>query len=148
VDGGVGRWAVAGRRTGCRFDPGFPLRLDGLDWGLPARDLAAALVGRLPEPPGDADDGDDRLAVEYRDSAGRRWTATRDASGPLRWTLWQAGTASLRWERTERGGLLTASAARLQIRWREVAREPLAGEGPRLAGEAAGEPECEDADLS
>jgi hypothetical protein len=145
VDGGAGRWAAAGKRQGCRFDPDLPLRLAGLDWGLPVRDLAAALVGRLPEPP---DDGNDRLAVDYRDGSGRRWTATRDESGPLRWTLWLAGAPALWWERAERGGRLSASEARLQIRWREVAREPLAGDGPRLAAEDAGEPECDDADLS
>lgn len=145
MDGEVGRWVSVGRGAGCRFDPARPLRVAGFDWQLPARDLVAALVGRLPEPPG-SDDA--RRDADFLDGGGRRWTAARDGAGPLRWTLWLEGEPALGWERAERGGVLSARAAQLQIRWREVAREPLAGDGPRLEPAAAEEPECDDADLS
>lgn len=143
VDDGHGRWSEAGSRGACRFDPDRSLRLAELDWDLPARDLAAALVGRVPEPPPGA--GADRT-IAYTDSAGRRWSASRDGVGPLRWTLFRAGEPSLTWERSDGGGQLTARGADLLIRWNEVAREPLTGEGPRLP--AAAEPECDDAELS
>lgn len=145
VDDGAGRWLPAGQRSGCRFDPRRSVRLARFDWGLPARDLAAALVGRVPEPP--ARDGAE-LAVEYLDASGRRWRAWRDERGPLRWSTEQAGAPSLSWERAERGGALSAESDELLIRWREVTREPLGGGGPRLPAAAAGEPECDDAALS
>ena len=145
VDDGAGRWVAAGGRAGCRFDPERTIRLARFDWGLPARDLAAALVGRVPEPPAETGTG---LAIEYLDGSGRRWSARRDGRGPLRWTLYRAGAPSLWWERSEGGGVLSARDADLQIRWRETAREPLAGEGPRVAAEAASEPECDGAALS
>jgi len=145
VDGDAGRWVAVGRGAGCRFDPARPMRVAGLDWGLPARDLAATLTGRLPEAPAASDALRD---IDFLDGAGRRWTAMRDGVGPLRWTLWREDAAVLGWERAGRGGVLSARAARLQIRWREVAREPLGGDGPRLEPSAAEEPECDDADLS
>lgn len=145
VDDGRGRWSPgAAGRSACRFDPDRALRLADFDWDLPARDLAAALVGRLPEPP--AEPGED-WSIDYNDGAGRRWRASRDGLGPLRWTLYRAGEPSLTWERAESGGRLTARGADLQIRWSEVAREPLAGAGPELAAGAA-DPECQDAELS
>lgn len=145
VDDGAGRWLAAGERSGCRFDPRRAFRPARLDWGLPPRDLAAALVGRVPEPPPGAGA---ELAIDYRDESGRRWSAWRDERGPVRWTLWQAGKPSLRWDRSERGGLLSAGGADLEIRWREVAREPLVGAGPHLPAAAGTEPDCDDADLS
>ncbi len=144
VDEGRGRWRPGGERNACRFDPDRSLRLAEFDWDLPARDLAAALVGRVPEPP--AEPGMD-WSIDYTDGAGRRWSASRDGLGPLRWTLYRAGEASLTWERADRGGRLTVLGADLQIRWTEVAREPLAGEGPLIPA-AATDPECEDAELS
>jgi len=144
VDDGRGRWVAGGGSRGCRFDPGRALRLADFDWGLPARHLAAALAGRLPEPPTEANEAE---AADFVDGAGRSWRAWRDGRGPLRWTLALGGGEELVWERRERGGELTAEGGEIRVRWNEVAREPLAGEGPRLAADDA-EPECEDADLS
>lgn len=144
VDDGRGRWSPGSESGACRFDPDRSLRLAEFDWDLPARDLAAALVGRVPEPP--AQPGMEQ-SIDYTDGAGRRWSASRDGLGPLRWTLYRAGEPSLSWERADRGGRLTARGADLLIRWSEVAREPLAGEGPRLPA-AAADPECKDAELS
>jgi hypothetical protein len=145
VDRDVARWSRSADGRECRIDPERPLELPRLAWDLPIRDLAPALVGRVPESP-PAPAGGDR--VDFRDEDGRRWSAERDERGPLRWTLWSDGRPALWWSRGERGGVLSSAEARLQIRWREVAREALRSPLPTLAVAAAALPECLDADLS
>jgi len=144
VDDGRGRWVAGGGARACRFDSGRALRFTDFDWGLPASHLAAALAGRLPEPPTDSNEAE---SIAFVDGAGRSWSALRDGRGPLRWRLALGGGGELVWERRDRGGELTADGGEIRVRWSEVAREPLAGEGPHLAADDR-EPECDDADLS
>ncbi len=146
IAGGWARFVEGGARSGCRLAASASLRLPRIDWELPVLDLPAVLVGRLPATP--AASGANADAVDFRDQRGWRWTASRDALGPLRWTLWRGGVPAVRWERTDRGGRLDSRDGQLQVRWREGAREPIAAGGSGSVPAPEGEPECEHGDLS
>jgi hypothetical protein len=96
---------------------------------LPLAPLALAavpplLLARLPAPPAAG-----RLAPaaagEFRDARGRRWTFTSSGGRLTAWTLWE-GEEPLLWARLGSGeAVLSARRGGGQLRWREVAREPL-----------------------
>lgn len=125
-----------GVRTGpepadtCRFDPSRPFVWPGIGRLLPASDLPAVLLGRLPEAPSGA-----------AGAAGRRWTSAHDAEGLAGWTL-EDGAVRLEWRREKDGGDLLLAARGIEIRWREVASEPVAGTLPALPPGFSDAPEC------
>ena len=131
------------RGLACPLEAG--IRLEGLPVEpLPFQALPAVLLGRVPAVPvrgrARASAGG---TVEYRDAAGRRWSARVGEGGEVRsWTLWQAGEPAL-WWRSEAGQAFLSDRRRgAQASWREVGREPLAEPLPPPAvpeGFAAGE---------
>lgn len=125
----------------CRLAPEVrmeELPLEPLSLGA----VPAVLLGRLPAAPrpGASADGSARR-LSFRDAAGRRWTAElagragdagagTDAGEPLSWTLWREGEPILWWRRADGEGLLSNRSRGVQMRWREVGREPLAAPLP------------------
>jgi hypothetical protein len=91
-------------------------------------DLPAVLLGRLPEPPG-------------RGPEGRRWIRDSDAEGLAGWTL-EDGSLRLEWRREKGGGDLLLDSRRIEIRWRLVASEPVAGTVPAGPPGISTAPEC------
>ncbi len=87
---------------------------------LPLEELPAILLGRLP-----GDLGPLSKPGWYRDSQGRRWTASGGSSQPDSWTVWQAGEPWLWWGRDEQGEGVLSHRDGSQLRWRHVAGEPL-----------------------
>jgi hypothetical protein len=143
-----GAWRQGGGREVCRQDPRRSISWPRLGLTFPAADLPAILLGRLPEAPAD---GSVVPAVEgsfdFDDSAGRRWRATLAGGKLVRWSV--AGEAGeVEWRLDDGGARLELAAARLEIRWREVAREPLRGTAPALPAELESAPECAFEDLS
>ncbi len=129
-----------GFRTGtdagatCRFDPGREFVWPEIGRLLPAIDLPAVLLGRLPEKPA-------ATAGSEGDGTGRRWTAASDGGGLSGWTL-EDGAVRLEWRREQGGGELRLVSRGIEIRWREVAGEPVAGTVPALPAGADRAPEC------
>ncbi len=93
---------------------------------LSPADLARALEGLLPVTPPDSLPKEGR--VEFRDSRGRRWTASYDLGLPVSWTLWDEKRPVLWWLRAERGAVLSHRDGS-QFRWRLTSSEPLAETG-------------------
>ncbi len=112
---------------------------------LPLATLPEVLLGRLPVRPEDAvggPGGDPGASAEpaaaeldFRDRAGRRWTARLEAGAPASWTLWEGGRPVLWWRRDGDGGILSQREGS-QFRWRPVVREALAGGLERLEAPA------------
>jgi hypothetical protein len=99
---------------------------------FPLAALPPLLLGRLPARP--APGGEPALggeAIDYRDAEGRRWTATLDGGGvPASWALWgesDAGGPLLTWLAAGGEAVLSDRAAGMQLRWRQVVAEALAG---------------------
>lgn len=141
VSGSRTVWLDHRRETVCRGDDAPPPFLGGLTVaGLPA-----VLLGRLPEPPKDAqavqwwqlEDGQRQL--RYVDGGGRLWTARVGSEGQLRTWSSQLDPQLLagleiehddaddvvRWQQEDRGATLRDPRHRLEARWRETLREPL-----------------------
>lgn len=123
------------RRTYCalsgRFDPAatqlgpFPLlALPALLLGrIPAEPNDPAQVGEIPEGGG----------ISFRDAAGRQWAAALDAAGRVAsWALSRREEPSVWWRRYDEWAILSDRERGVQVRWREVLREALAGEPTRL----------------
>lgn len=141
VAGGEGLWLDHRNRLVCRLEGRFDLAAARLTpFPLPA--LPALLLGRLPAPPDGAVErlpaggpgGADR--IDYRDAAGRRWTARLEAGRPVSWALWEDGEAAVWWQRRDGEAFLSDRARGSQLRWRETLREPL----PAAAGGLAAPP--------
>ena len=90
---------------------------------LSPRDLRRALEGRLPVPPPAHTEGQERL--DFKDSRGRRWTASYDRGELVSWSLWQEGAPVLWWLGVGSGGILSHRDGS-QFRWRRGVSEPLA----------------------
>jgi hypothetical protein len=118
----------------CRFDPGRAFVWPGIGRLLPASDLPAVLLGRRPAAPPES-------AAAGRDGGVPRWTEQSDRGGLSGWTL-QDGAVRLEWRREEDGGDLRLAPRGIEIRWREVAGEPVAGTLPALPAGAERAPEC------
>ncbi len=84
--------------------------------------LPALLLGRLPEPPAEWLEP----AGEYLDDEGKRWTYQASNGRLLKWTVWQRGEPVAWWNGTGNEAILSQRGAGVQIRWREVVREPMA----------------------
>jgi hypothetical protein len=132
----------------CRASAGVTLPEAGLA-GLPPEVLPRLLRGLLPiEPVGPiestAADGD---AIDFRDAAGRRWTATFEGGEPVTWTLWQEGRPLLWWQRQPGGGVLSHREGS-QFRWRQSVVEQHAGEFVLQVPEDYHHADCATWDLS
>jgi hypothetical protein len=139
--GGEGLWLDHRNRLVCRLEGRFDVAAARLTpFPLPA--LPALLLGRLPSPPDGAVErlpaggagAADRL--DYRDAAGRRWTARIEAGRPVSWALWEEGEAAVWWQRRDGEAFLSDRERGSQLRWRETLREPL----PAAAGGLAAPP--------
>lgn len=114
----------------CRF--GEDLDLSSLYLGsFPVRSLPALLLGRLPAAPtgaarwSPAEGGGRRL--DLKDGAGRRWRAVLNPT-LQRWSVRDPGGKLLAEQWWEDGWwILEDRRQGLELRWREVASEPLAG---------------------
>ncbi len=121
------------------------VRLEGLPIEpLSVQALPAVLLGRLPSLPAHGRSRESSTgALEFRDGAGRRWSARLGDGGQVRsWTLWQAGEPALWWRSNDGQAFLSDRRRGAQASWREVGREPLAEPLPPPAvpeGFAAGE---------
>jgi len=114
-------------RSSCVFAGSFDLA--GVQLGpFPLLTLPALLVGRVPSLPSEPPQvhGDQ---LSFHDSAGRVWTAVLGAEGVVQsWTLAEGGEPSIWWVRSDDWVILSDRERNVQVRWREVLREPLDGE--------------------
>lgn len=124
VEAGEGLWVEPREETYCRLQSAVELEaLPSLR--LPLAALPAVLLGRLPATPAGRPP---RLGprFEYRDAEGRRWGAAMAAGEVVSWTLWDGGEPAAWWRRQGDEAILSERRRGVQMRWREVAREPLA----------------------
>lgn len=119
----------------CRY--GESIELPGLAMGaFPAAALPSLLLGVIPVPPvvrPKVHQQDGVRHLQWRDAEGRAWTATLRNGDLLRWALWAGGrsgeeaggepVAQLR--RQEPWWILLDRRQDLEVRWRQVLREPL-----------------------
>ena len=83
----------------------------------------------------DAAPGGDQF--DFRDLANRRWTGDLDPERRvLSWTLSENGAPRAWWMRRDDWAILSDRERGVQLRWREVLRENLDREPPRLAAPA------------
>jgi hypothetical protein len=124
VEAGEGLWVEPREERYCRLRSAVELEaLPSLR--LPLAALPAVLLGRLPAAPSGRPP---RLGprFEYRDAEGRRWGAGMAAGEVVSWTLWEAGEPAAWWRRRGEEAILSERRRGVQMRWREVAKEPLA----------------------
>lgn len=147
VHGAVGVWRDRGGET-CRLDPEASRPWPRLGFGMPARDLPALLLERLPSAPAAGEKpqlGGGPFA--YDDATGRRWEGTLAGGRLVRWRREVAGERPLSWVREEGGARLRVETEGIiELFWRAVSREPL-GLEPRLPAAPEGLAECRYADL-
>jgi hypothetical protein len=141
VDGDGGLWVDHRAEVFCRLRGRADLSdLAGLSLApFPLAALPPLLLGRLPAPPAPGTEpAPGGGTIEYRDAEGRRWTAAlAGGAAPTSWALWGesgGGGALLTWLAAADGeAVLSDRAAGMQLRWRQVVAEALAG--PPGAGE-------------
>lgn len=121
------------RRQACPLGPDLTrdaLALGGFDVAV----LPLVLLGRVPAEPADrvTHPGADRSA--FHDLRGRRWTLRTVQNGDVAsWTSWRHGAPAVWWRRLDGEALLSDREHGVQMRWRQVAREPLAEPLPPAA---------------
>jgi len=151
---GQGLWIDHRARAACRLSGSFDVVASRLT-PFPLAALPALLLGRLPEPPA-AGEGADAFdappsedgRLEYRDDAGRRWTATLGPAGPRSWSFAEPDgeVPSVFWSRAEPSGeaYLSDRLRGVQLRWRETVAEPLAALEPLAVPPAFAEVPCDE----
>ena len=98
---------------------------------LPLVALPKLLLGRLPAVPA-AELRRTRELLSYRDARGQLWNGGL-VDGRLEWwTLVEAGEAVTWWRRNGDGGIFADVRGKVNLRWREVIREPLLRPPARL----------------
>jgi hypothetical protein len=121
-------------RTFCRFAGAVPIA--SLPLGpFPLVALPPLLLGRVPARPAASGPGTGAGAepvrtgdaLSFRDAAGRRWTARLDGGRVVAWTLWSDGDPALIWLEREGWAVLSDRERGIQMRWKEILREPLHG---------------------
>jgi len=148
IDGAVGIWRDRDGTT-CRLDPEVSRPWPRLGFGMPARDLPALLLDRLPSAPmaGDVGVAPDGRTFAFEDTFGRRWEGVLADGRPVSWRREVAGERPLTWTREEGGARLRVESEELfELFWRAVSREPLRL-APRLSPGPRELPECRYADL-
>lgn len=114
------------QRSSCRFEGSFDL--SGVAMGpFPLLSLPSLLVGRVPSTPSGSPRQHDGQ-ISFHDALGRVWTAETGKGRIESWTLAEGGAPSIWWVRNEDWAILSDRVRNVQVRWREVLREPLEGE--------------------
>lgn len=114
-------------RLVCRVEDGVVLRDLPVDLVAPAS-LPPLLLGRLPAgPAGRSVTPPPGSRYDFRDDAGRRWTAEVERGEVNAWTLWAEGEPELWWQRRGEDALLSDRRRGVQMTWREIGREALGG---------------------
>jgi hypothetical protein len=118
-------------RTSCLFEGSFDL--SGVALGpFPLLTLPSLLVGRVPSTPSEPPQQQGGQ-ISFHDAAGRVWTAVAGGDGVIQsWTLAEGGAPSIWWVRSDDWAILSDRERNVQLRWREVLREPLSGEPAAL----------------
>lgn len=149
VVGGHGIWLNHRSRSFCRFQGSFDIQGAPLGpFPLPA--LPSLLLGRVPaDPAGPLRSRAEGREVTFPDRQGRSWTVALGEGGEIRtWTLAEGGAPTVWWLRRDDDSILSDRERGIQVRWRQVLREPLEGEPPPLEPPAGfRETLCEEPDL-
>jgi len=126
VDGDHGIWVDHRARTFCAFTGEFPAV--GREIGaFPLPTVPALLLGRTPAVPAHPEAIDPAAAgLDFRDASGRRWTVQQAGGQVATWTLWEGDAPALWWMRKDSWAILSQRQRGIQVRWKEVVREPLA----------------------
>jgi len=135
-------------RSACVFEGSFDL--SGVALGpFPLLTLPSLLVGRVPSQPSEPP-RQHGSQVSFHDAAGRVWTAVLNGEGVVQsWTLAEGGAPSIWWVRSEDWAILSDRERNVQMRWKEVLREPLDGEPAALeAPSGYGTGPCRQPDLT
>ncbi len=113
-------------RSSCLFEGSFDL--SGVALGpFPLLTLPSLLVGRVPATPSEPPQ-QRGSQTSFHDAAGRVWTAVTGGEGVVQsWTLAEGGAPSIWWVRSDDWAILSDRERNVQVRWREVLREPLDG---------------------
>ena len=135
-------------KTFCTFEGSFDL--SGVPLGpFPLLTLPTLLIGRVPSQPASPPEQKGGQ-VTFHDAAGRLWSAVVDAGGEVEsWNLSEGGEPSAWWIRRESWAILSDRERGVQVRWKEVLREPLDG-APAVLETPAGyrEASCREPDLT
>lgn len=139
--GGAAVWSEREGGGPCALAAGRAIRWPRFGLTFPASDLPALLIGRLPEPPSTSTGTATAGESEITTASGRRFRVTVAGGLPVRWiALDETGDPTLSWTRDEDGGRLDGAEG-LEVRWRRVSRETVAGAPPEPpAGDL---PECD-----
>lgn len=145
--GSAAVWSDRDRGISCALAGDRPIRWPRFGLTLPASDLPALLLGRLPEPPAIPTGAREGGESEIEAASGRRYRLTVAGGLPVRWSLSRGpAEGTLTWTRDGDGGRLEASGSEdFEIRWRRVSREPVTGAPP--SPPMGSLPECDVADL-
>ncbi len=136
-----GGWLLDHRlRLACPLGPDLALGGVPLEAFDPAV-LPRVLLGRVPADPAGRviSTGEGRLS--FHDRLGRRWTVERRDGTVQGWVAWHGGQPTIWWRRIGAEALLSDRLRGVQMRWHQVAREPLTAPLPPAAvppGYAAG----------
>ena len=130
----AGLWLNHRGRTYCLFEGRFDL--SGAPLGpFPLLSLPSLLLGRVPAEPaaGSATPPSRNGEFDFLDDAHRRWTGVLGAEGNvLSWAVAEESTPKAWWMRRDDWAILSDRERGVQVRWREVLREDLDREPPRL----------------
>jgi hypothetical protein len=145
VAGGEGRVHAPREHRACRFDVAESIELPGLDLAVPAGELPALLLGRLPAPPAVRELVAAGAPAPHVDpESGERWSVSVERGGLVGWSVERPGGGRVEWRRLEGLRSRLEAGEAFELEWREVAREPLAEPPPAWKGEPPTE-ECRDA---
>lgn len=118
-----GLWLDHRNRTFCRFEGRFDI--SGVPLApFPLLSLPSLLLGRLPAEPA-APPQEKGKDITFKDAMERRWTATLASGQVVSWTLWDGQKPAVLWVQRDDWAILSDRAQKVQMRWKEVVREPL-----------------------
>lgn len=126
VRGEDGLWLDSRGETFCRLHGSVALEAVPLSpFTLPS--LPAVLLGRLPvAPEAGSSPSAEPGRLRFRDRQGRRWAVQVEDGAVTAWTMEVAGEPAVWWTWTAGESVLSDRREGVQIRWRQVVREPLA----------------------
>jgi hypothetical protein len=132
----AGLWLNHRGRTYCLFEGRFDV--SGAPLGpFPLLSLPSLLLGRVPAEPAAGSAAQSGGHFDFRDASNRRWTGTLDPERRvLSWTLSESDVPKVWWMRHDGWAILSDRERGVQLRWREVLRETLDREPPRLEAPA------------
>jgi hypothetical protein len=130
----AGLWLNHRSRTYCRFEG--DLDVSGVPLGpFPLLSLPSLLLGRVPaEPAASSPTATPRgRTFDFRDATNRHWYGSLGEGGlVVSWTLAEGSSPKVWWLRRDDWEILSDRDRGVQVRWREVLREDLNQEPPRL----------------